>query len=60
MVDRGFGIEVEESYGVDTAKSDFELDFWSEADSVNFSLGDEPVTKSGTSRMNKRARAGIL
>ena len=60
MVDRGFGIEVEESYGADTAKSDFELDFWSEADSVNFALGDEPVTKSGTSRMNKRARAGIL
>lgn len=60
MVDRGFGIEVEESYGADTAKSDFELDFWSEADSVNFKLGDEPVTKSGTSRMNKRARAGIL
>lgn len=60
MVDRGFGIEVEESYGASTAKSDFELDFWSEADSVNFSLGDEPVTKSGTSRMNKRARAGIL
>jgi hypothetical protein len=60
MVDRGFGIEVEDSYGEIVQKSAFAPDWWSDADSVSFKLGDEPVTKSGTSRMNKRARAGIL
>jgi len=60
MVDRGFGIEVEDTYGEMVSKSAFDLDWWSDADSVSFKLGDEPVTKSGTSRMNKKARAGIL
>ena len=60
MVDRGFGIEVEDEYGEMVNKSAFAPDWWSDADSVSFKLGDEPVTKSGTSRMNKRARAGIL
>lgn len=60
MEDRGFGIEIEETYGDPVAKSDFAPDWWSEADDVDFKLGDEPVTKSGGSRMNKRARAGIL
>ena len=59
-MDRGFGIEIEEEYGEDVAKSAFELDWWSEAESVDFKLNDEPVTKSGVSRMNKRARAGVI
>ena len=60
MVDRGFGIEVEDTYGESVAKSAFAPDWWTDADSVNFALNDDPVIKSGTSRMNKRARAGIL
>lgn len=59
MVDRGFGIQIEESYGESVAKSAFEPDWWSEAETVDFKLNDEPVTKSGSSRMNKRARAGV-
>jgi hypothetical protein len=59
-MDRGFGIEIEEEYGEDVAKSAFEPDWWSEAESVDFKLNDEPVTKSGVSRMNKRARAGVI
>lgn len=59
MVDRGFGIQVEGSYGNAVAKSAFAPDWWSEAESVDFKLNDEPVTKSGSSRMNKRARAGV-
>ena len=60
MVDRGFGIEVEDTYGEIVAKSDFAPDWWSDADSVNFKLNDKPVTKSGSSRMNKKARAGVV
>ena len=61
MVNRGFGIEVEGSYG-DTSivTSSFDPDWWNHADSVDFKLNDEPVTRSGSSRMNKRARAGIM
>ena len=60
MVDRGFGLELEESYGNMVAKTAFDPDFWCQADEVDFKLGDEPVTRSGGSRMNKRARAGIM
>ena len=61
MVDRGFGIELEGTYGDTTvAKSNFDPDWWNQAEEVDFSLGDEPVTRSGGSRMNKRARAGIM
>lgn len=60
MVDRGFGLELEETYGEAVAKSAFSPDWWSEADSVDFKLNDEPIAKSGTSRMDKRARAGIM
>lgn len=60
MVDRGFGLELEDDYGEIVAKSAFEPDFWVEADSVDFKLNDEAITKSGTSRMDKRARAGIM
>jgi len=60
MVDRGFGIEIEGTYGDTTVtKANFEPDWWSEAESVDFKLNDDPVVKSGVSRMNKRARAGI-
>ena len=60
-MDRGFGLEIEDTYGDTTvSKSNFDLDFWSQADEVDFKLNDEPVTKSGGSRMNKRARAGIM
>ena len=60
-MDRGFGLELESTYGDTTvAKSSFDPDFWCQADSVDFKLGDEPVTRSGGSRMNKRARAGIM
>ena len=63
---RGFGIEVEKRYGsknssgTDIATSSFTPDWWNHADSINFKLNDEPVVRSGTSRMNKRARAGIM
>ena len=59
-MDRGYGIEIEDTYGDDVTKATFAPDWWSEADSVDFKLNDEPVTKSGGSRMNRRARAGIL
>ena len=63
---RGFGIEVEKRYGsktslgTDVATSSFSPDWWNHADSINFKLNDSPVTRSGSSRMNKRARAGIM
>lgn len=59
-MDRGFGIEVESTYGENVSKSAFNPDWWSEAESVDFKLNDEPVVKSGVSRMNQRARAGII
>ena len=59
-MDRGFGLEIEESYGNDVAKSAFDPDFWNQANSVDFKLNDEPITKSGSSRMNRRARAGVM
>ena len=66
MVNRGFGIEVEKRYGsvtsggTDIATSSFDPDWWNHAESVDFKLNDSPVTRSGSSRMNKRARAGIM
>lgn len=60
MVDRGFGIQVEEKYGELVSEDEFSLDWWSEADDVDFKLNDDPVTRSGGSRMNKRARAGVM
>ena len=61
IMDRGFGLELESTYGDTTvSKSNFDPDFWSQADEVDFKLNDEPVTRSGGSRMNKRARAGIM
>ena len=61
MVDRGFGLELEETYGdTSVSKSSFDPNFWNQAEEVEFKLNDEPITKSGGSRMNKRARAGIM
>ena len=61
MVDRGFGLELEGEYGdMTVTKSEFDPNFWNQAESVDFKLNDEPVTRSGGSRMNKRARAGIM
>lgn len=60
MVDRGFGLELESTYGEDVSKSAFDPSWWNQADEVDFNLGDEPVVRSGSSRMNKRARAGIM
>ena len=66
MVNRGFGLEVEKRYGslnsggTEISTSNFDPDFWNNANSVDFKLNDEPVVRSGTSRMNKRARAGIM
>jgi len=60
-MDRGFGLELESTYGDTTvSKSSFDPDWWNQAEDVDFNLGDEPVTRSGSSRMNKRARAGIM
>jgi len=59
-INRGFGLEIENNYGEDIDKDDFNLDWFIEADSVDFKLNDEPVVKSGSSRMNRRARAGVL
>ena len=60
-INRGFGIEVEGTYGSPSVTTaNFDPDFWSHADSVDFKLNDEPVTRSGSSRMNKRARAGVM
>lgn len=67
MVDRGFGLEIEERYGsvdangVRLPPNQFNPDWWDDlADTVDFQLDDEPVTRSGTSRMKKKARAGVL
>ena len=60
-MDRGFGLELESTYGDTTvSKSNFDPNFWNQADDVDFKLNDEPITRSGGSRMNKRARAGIM
>lgn len=60
-VDRGFGLELEEDYGdTSVAKSEFAPQFWNQAETVEFKLNDNPVIKSGSSRMNQRVRAGIM
>ena len=60
-MNRGFGLEVESNYGDTTVEpSNFDPHFWNNAENVEFKLNDEPVTKSGSSRMNKRARVGVM
>ena len=61
MVDRGFGLELETTYADTTiTKSEFDPNFWNQAETVDFKLYDEPITKSGGSRMNQGVRAGIM
>lgn len=57
--DRGFGLEPETTYGETVAKSAYDLDWFVEADQNRFSMNRPPVRKRGSSRMNKKARAGI-
>ena len=57
---RVFGIEMEENYGENVNVADANPDFHIEANSGNFSLGDDPFLSSGGSRMNQTARAGIM
>lgn len=57
---RVFGLEPEAVYGEDKEKAEFDLDFDHEVDSMDFKLNDEPVTKSFGSRMNQKARAGVI
>lgn len=60
-MNRGFGIEVEGTYGSPSVSTaNFDPDWWNHAQSVDFKLNDEPVVRNGSSRMNKRARAGIM
>ena len=60
-MNRGFGLEVEGTYGSPSVSTaNYDPDFWNSANSVDFKLNDEPVVRSGSSRMNKRARAGIM
>ena len=60
MVDRGFGLEPETTYADPVSKSSFNPKFWNQAETVDFKLNDEPVTKSGGSRMNQKVRAGTM
>ena len=57
---RVFGLEPESVYGIDADEEDFNLDFDHDVDSMDFKLNDEPVTKSFGSRMNQKARAGVM
>lgn len=61
IMNRGFGLEVEGTYGSPSiSTSNYDPDFWNNANSIDFKLNDDPVVRSGSSRMNKRARAGIM
>ena len=57
---RVFGLEPEAAYGEEVDKDDFHLLFDHDVDSMDFKLNDEPVTKSFGSRMNQKARAGVI
>lgn len=58
---RVFGLEPEATYGDTTVQPDgFDLDFDHDVDSMDFKLNDEPITKSFGSRMNRKARAGVI
>lgn len=57
---RVFGLEPEIAYGEDKEKTEFNMDFDHDVDSMDFKLNDEPVTKSFGSRMNQKARAGVI
>ena len=57
---RVFGLEPEVAYGETKTKEEFDLDFDHDVDSMDSKLNDEPVTKSFGSRMNQKARAGVM
>ena len=57
---RVFGLEPEVAYGETKTKEEFDPDFDHDVDSMDFKLNDEPVTKSFGSRMNQKARAGVM
>jgi hypothetical protein len=60
-INRGFGLEVEGTYGSpNITTGNYDPDFWNNAESVDFKLNDDPVVMSGGSRMNKKARAGVM
>lgn len=60
-MNRGFGLEVEGTYGSPSVSTgNYDPDFWNSANSVDFKLNDDPVVRSGSSRMNKMARAGVM
>lgn len=61
MVERGFGLTVEkDGYGTAIDQENFSVDWFYDVDSLDLKLNDEVVTKSGSSRMDKRARPGIM
>ena len=41
MIDRGFGIELEDTYGEIINKENFNLDWFEEANKVDFKLNDK-------------------
>lgn len=57
---RVFGLEPEAAYGESVQPDEIDLDFDHDVDSMDFKLNDEPITKSFGSRMNKKARAGVI
>lgn len=60
MEDRGLGLELEKEYGETVEREKYKPLFWCDVESMNFKLNDEPITKSGSSRMVQRARAGVI
>ena len=54
MVDRVFGLEVEETYGEEIETDEFSPKWHQDIEDADFKLNDEPIIKSGGSRMNKR------
>lgn len=60
MEDRGLGLELEKEYGETVERENYKPLFWCDVESMNFKLNDEPITKSGSSRMVQRARAGVI
>jgi hypothetical protein len=65
-LNRGFGLDVEKRYGslnaggTPISTSNYDPDFWNSANSIDFKLNDDPIVRSGASRMNRRARAGVM
>ncbi len=61
MVNRGFGLEIEDdTYGEIVEPENFDLAWFQDVDSSDFKLNDDVITRSGGSRMDKKARPGVL